>query len=73
MEEWSLNSTEHTELRNPCFGVPVLVQWLMNPNRNHEVVGSILSLAQWVRIQRCCELWCGSQMGLGSHIAVALA
>ena len=30
-------------------GVPVVVQWLTNPTRNHEVVGSIPGLAQWVR------------------------
>ena len=29
-------------------GVPLVVQWLMNPTRNHEVVGSIPALAQWV-------------------------
>ena len=29
-------------------GVPV-VQWLTNPTRNHEVVGSIPGLAQWVK------------------------
>ena len=29
-------------------GVPVVVQWLTNPTRNHEVVGSVPSLAQWV-------------------------
>ena len=28
-------------------GVPVLVQWLLNPTRNLEVAGSIL--AQWVK------------------------
>ena len=26
-----------------------MAQWLMNPTRNHEVVGSILDLAQWVK------------------------
>ena len=26
-----------------------MVQWLTNPARNHEVVGSILGLAQWVK------------------------
>ena len=31
------------------WGVPVVVQWLTNPTRNHEVVGSILGLAQWVK------------------------
>ena len=30
-------------------GVPIVAQWLMNPTRNHEVVGSIPSLAQWVK------------------------
>ena len=27
-------------------GVPVLAQWLTNPTRNHDVVGSIPGLAQ---------------------------
>ena len=30
-------------------GVPVAVQWLMNLTRNHEVVGSIPGLDQWVK------------------------
>ena len=28
------------------LGVPIVVQWLMNPTRNHEVVDSIPALAQ---------------------------
>ena len=31
------------------WGVPVVAQWLMNPTRNHEVVGSIPGLTQWVK------------------------
>ena len=30
-------------------GVPVVAQWLSNPTRNHEIVGSIPDLAQWVK------------------------
>ena len=32
-----------------CMGVPIMAQWLTNLNRNHEVVGSIPGLVQWVR------------------------
>ena len=31
------------------LGVPVVAQWLTNPTRNLEVVGSIPGLAQWVK------------------------
>ena len=37
------------ELRNEWIGVPVVAQWLTNPTRNHEVVGSVPGLAQWVK------------------------
>ena len=30
-------------------GVPVLLQLLTNPTRNHEVAGSIPGLAHWVK------------------------
>ena len=53
-------------------GVPVVAQWLTNPTRNHEVVGSIPALAQWVKDPRCRELWCRLQTRLGSRGAVAL-
>ena len=32
-----------------------------------------LTLLHGFRIQRCCELWCRSQMLLGSAVAVAVA
>uniref|UniRef100_A0A8D1KMZ0 Uncharacterized protein n=1 Tax=Sus scrofa TaxID=9823 RepID=A0A8D1KMZ0_PIG len=30
-------------------GVPIVVQWLTNLTRNHEVAGSVPALAQWVK------------------------
>ena len=35
--------------KNSKVGVPIVAQWLMNPTRNHEVVGLIPALAQWVK------------------------
>ena len=54
------------------IGVPVMVQWLTNPTRNHEVVGSIPALAQWVN-DPVNPLWCRLQTWLRSCVAVALA
>ena len=34
--------------KNAEAGVPIVVQWLTNPTRNHEVAGSVPALAQWV-------------------------
>ena len=36
-------------LKKKYFGVPVVAQWLTNPAKNHEVVGSVPVLAQWVK------------------------
>ena len=49
-----LGSSELTDCSLLVFqrlslGVPVVVQWLMNPTRNHEVAGSAPALAQWVK------------------------
>ena len=45
----------------------------MNLTRNNGMAGLIPDLAQGLRIQCCCELWCRSQMQLGSGITVAVA
>ena len=36
-------------IENYSLGVPVVAQWLMNPNRKHEVTGLVPALAQWVK------------------------
>ena len=36
-------------IRKENSGVPVVTQWLKNLTRNHEVVGLIPGLPQWVK------------------------
>ena len=39
----------HNFKETRAAGVPVVAQWLTNLTRNHEVVGSVPALAQWVK------------------------
>ena len=54
-------------------GVPVVAQWVTNPASIHEDASSIPGLVSGLRIRCCCELWCRSQIQLGSRLAVAVA
>ena len=49
-----------------------MAQWLTNPTKNHEVVGSIPGHAQRVKDLLLPELWCSLQMQLGSGVAVTV-
>ena len=45
---WKSLYAEGAVLKKERRGGPVVVQWLTNPTRNHEVAGSVPALAQWV-------------------------
>ena len=53
-------------------GVPALAQWVMKVISIHEDADLIPGLRE-LRTQHCHELWCRSQMWLGSGIVVTVA
>ena len=53
--------------------VPVVAQWVKNPIYSVlENASLIPDLDRWVKNRWYCKLWSGSQMWLGSGIAVAV-
>ena len=45
----SLEFFPFTKMFYQDIGIPVVAQWLTNPTRDHEVVGLIPGLTQWVK------------------------
>ena len=64
---FSANQNQNKFPRSSCGGAVE-----MNPTRNYEVVRSIPGLSQWVKDLVLLWLWCRSQTGLGSRVAVAV-
>ena len=64
--------------RNALLGVPVVVQRLTNPTKNHEVVGSIPGLTQCVKdpellqavaqVTDVAQIWCCCGCGISRQL-----
>ena len=53
------------------LGVPIVAQWKQIQLETMRLWVQSLASISGLRIQRCCELWCRSQMGLG-RVAMAV-
>ena len=54
-------------------GVPLMAQWKQIQLRTMRFWVRSLTSLSWLRIRHCLELWCRSQMQLGSGVAMAVA
>ena len=70
-----VNYTKYCDgrLEKRDYGVPVLAQWKQIQLGTMRLQVLSLALLSGLRIRCCCELWCRSQMRLGSRVSVALA
>ena len=49
VENWQNTVNSYNGKNKNNLGAPVVAQCLTNPTRNHEDVGSVTGLAQWVK------------------------
>ena len=67
------NGLTYLKNRAKNKGVSVMAQQKQNQLGTMRLRFLSLALLSGLRIQRCCELWCRSQMQLGSGVAMAVA
>ena len=60
------------DFKTTISGVPIVAQRKRVPLGTVKLQVQSLALLRGLRIQRCCELWCRSQMQLGSGVPVAV-